>query len=63
MSEKSDRVAQAEQNLQYGLNILANPADLQPEEWMLLATLIGEADLVAPEEQRCQPMFRMSLLD
>jgi len=42
---------------------LAHPDNLKPEEWLLLATLVGEADLLVREEQRVNPAVEVPLLN
>ncbi len=63
MSDTAERLAQADRALRQALAILAHPVNLQPEEWMLVATLVGEADLVAREEQQRNPTSHMPLLE
>ena len=38
-------LAKAERQLEQARRILAHPINLDPDEWMLLATIIGEADV------------------
>ena len=37
--------AEAKRQLEQARRIVAHPANLLPEEWLLLATLVGEAEL------------------
>ena len=62
MEAKSHRLVQAERDLQRVQQILAHPNNLQPEEWLLLASLVGEADLVVREEQRSNAAVEVPLL-
>ena len=55
MADEDYGLAEAERRLKYAHHILtySSLASFQPEEWMLLASLVGEADLAirtAPEE-------------
>ncbi len=38
-------LSEAERRLEQARRILAHPVNLDPHEWMLIATLVGEADL------------------
>jgi hypothetical protein len=60
----SDALAEPERDLKQAQQILSSgrPGD-GAEEWMLLATLIGEADLAFQEERRCNPTLTFPLLD
>ena len=60
----SDALAEAERDLKQAQQILSSgrPRDGE-EEWMLLATLIGEADLAFQSERRRNPTVTFPLLD
>ncbi|MEO5773251.1 MAG: hypothetical protein ABIQ32_03920 [Sphingomicrobium sp.] len=45
MKSDTQGFAEAERALKQAQRILAHPINLDPDEWMLVATLIGEADL------------------
>jgi len=58
------RLTEAERRLQHALWVMATGSRrLQGEEWLLLATIIAEAGLVAQKQQRQDPTFRMPLLE
>jgi len=40
-----------------------NQNNLDPDEWLLIATLVGEADLVIEEERRSNPALEVPMLD
>lgn len=44
-------IAEAERSLRQAQGILEGSCSYEPEEWMLLATLIGEADLTLRHDQ------------
>lgn len=60
----SDDLAKAERDLKQAQDILAHgrPRD-GAEEWLLVATLIGEADLVFQHARRRDPSLTFPLLD
>jgi hypothetical protein len=58
-----DRLAEAERSLQRALKLMAHPHNYDPDEWMLLATLVGEAGLVVHNEQQSHPSLEAPLLD
>ena len=62
MEERSARLTAAERDLEQAAQILAHPVNYHPEEWMLLSTLVGEADLIVREEQRANADLRVPLL-
>jgi hypothetical protein len=53
---------EAERALRQAQRILAVPHSYQPEEWMLLATLVGEADLAIRHDPLTSPSLK-ELLD
>ena len=57
-------LADAERDLRYARTILATvrPSD-GSEDWLLLATLIGEADLTFQEARRRDPSLAFPLLE
>ena len=63
MDETEDRIAEAENDLRRALHILSCGGRYQPEEWMLISTLIGEADLVLQEARQRVPRLHVPLLD
>jgi hypothetical protein len=63
MNAEPGRLSQAERDLRQALEVMAHPGSgYQPEEWMLLATLVGEAELVAQAKRVHDPAFQMPLL-
>jgi hypothetical protein len=44
------KLEEAESALRRARHILAQPSSYDPEEWMLLATLVGEADLAIRQD-------------
>lgn len=59
-----DDLAEAERDLKQAQNILAHGRPLDgAEEWLLVASLIGEADLVFQEARRRDPSLTFPLLD
>ncbi len=52
---------EAEGALRQAQCILAVPYNYQPEEWMLLATLVGEADLAIRQDALASPSLKMLL--
>ena len=55
---------QAESDLNYARHILSgSQQNYQGEEWMLLATLICEADLTFQEARRANPALKWPLLE
>jgi len=64
MNDEPERLAEAERSLRQALQVMADPGSrYQPEEWMLLATLIGEAGLVMRAEQQAHPSYEAPLLE
>lgn len=63
MDQGADRLAEAERSLRQALQVLAGGDSYEGEEWMLLATLVGEADLIVREEQQNDPAIRVPLLE
>jgi hypothetical protein len=63
MDELERRVADAEANLQRARRLLSGTGRYGSDDWMLLATLIGEADLVIREAHQRTPGLDLSLLD
>jgi hypothetical protein len=63
-AEANDDPAAAEQDLKYAQHIMdvGRPND-DAEEWLLLATLIGEADLAFQERRRRDPSATWPLLE
>ena len=53
---------EAERSLRQAQRILSHGSRFQPEEWMLLATLVGEADLAIRGEPRASQGLK-ALLD
>ena len=55
---------QAERGLNQARHVLSGGGqNRQPEEWMLLATLVGEADLTFQEARRDNPSLEWPLLE
>jgi hypothetical protein len=54
---------QAEQDLRQALRILSTPGKYQPEEWLLIATLIIDADRVIRENRLDDSPLRLQLFD
>jgi uncharacterized membrane protein YozB (DUF420 family) len=52
---------EAERALNQAQHILAHPHSYQPEEWMLLATLVGEADLAIQQNPSADPQLKALL--
>jgi hypothetical protein len=52
---------EAERALRQARDILAHPGRYQPEEWMLLATLVGEADLAIRQDAQASPDAKVLL--
>lgn len=52
---------EADRALHQARHILARPHGYQPEEWMLLATLVGEADLAIRLEPVVSPSLKALL--
>jgi hypothetical protein len=52
---------EAESALRQAQRILAHPHRYQPEEWMLIATLIGEADLAIRQDPMATPKLKRLL--
>ena len=52
---------EAERALQQAKRILAHPHGYQPEEWLLLATLVGEADLAIRQDPRASEHLKVLL--
>jgi hypothetical protein len=46
VERNTQTLAEAERQLEQARRILAHPINLYPDEWMLVATLVGEADLI-----------------
>jgi hypothetical protein len=63
VAEEPSRLAEAERYLEQARRILMHPVNLDADEWVLLATLVGEADHVVREEQRWNPQLQLPLLD
>jgi hypothetical protein len=63
MDDTDARMAKAEADLRYALQILSSGGRYQPEEWMLIATLIGEADLALKEARQRVSRLHVPLLD
>ena len=64
MAGATPRLEKAERDLERARQILTHPVhNYQPEEWMLLATLVGEADLTVREEREANPALDIPLLD
>ena len=51
----SDATGKLQRDLERAIQILSVPEPREPEEWMLVATLIGEADLVLRRSAHCDP--------
>jgi len=63
MREKQT-LAEAERSLNQARHILSGSGhNYQPEEWMLLATLVGEADLTFQEARQDNPNLEWPLLE
>ena len=63
METPENRLGKAIRELEQARQILTYPNNLQPEEWLLLATLVGEADLAIREEQLANPSLQIPLHD
>jgi hypothetical protein len=60
----SNDLAEAERDLKQAQHILAVGRPLDgAEEWLLVATLVGEADLVVQDARRRDPSLTFPLLD
>ena len=57
----SDSFAKAQRDLARALRLLEGPGGYNSDEWLLLATLVGEADLVLHEANK--PATLTALLD
>lgn len=55
------KLDEAERALRQARDILAHPGRYQPEEWMLLATLVGEADLTIRQDPQASPDVKVLL--
>jgi len=55
------KVEEAESALRQAQAILAHPGQYDPEEWMLLATLVGEADLAVRHANEASADLRLLL--
>ena len=55
------KLEEAERDLIQAQRILAHPHRYQPEKWMLLATLVGEADLTIRQEALASPHLKALL--
>ena len=54
---------EAERALRQAQRILSHPSGYEPEEWMLLATLVGEADLAIRLDPLATPTLKALLED
>lgn len=63
MESAENPLAQAERYLLQASRMLAHANNLQPEEWLLLATLVGGADLMVRQGRQDDPGLQMPLLD
>lgn len=54
---------EAERALDQAQRILAHPHGYQSEEWILLATLVGEADLAIRQDPLATPQLKALLAD
>jgi hypothetical protein len=52
---------QAERDLRQAQQILAHPGRYEPEEWMLIATLVGEADLAIRQDPLASQSLKVLL--
>jgi hypothetical protein len=59
--ERSMNLKEAERALRQAQRILAHPGGYAPEEWMLLATLVGEADLAIRQDPLATPTLTVLL--
>lgn len=60
----SEGLEKAERDLERARHILSHSVqNLQPEDWMLVATLVGEADLVFQATRRHNPHLEWPLLE
>lgn len=53
--EKSEQLIQARRWLVQAKSILDVPGRYDPAEWMLLATLVGDADLIIRGDRQAEP--------
>lgn len=53
----------AEQRLRQARDMLAVPVRYQPEEWLLLAGLVGAADRAIHEAREADPLAQLPLFD
>jgi hypothetical protein len=63
VSSTSAQISQAETDLRLALHILSIGTHYIGEEWLLLATLIGEADLTIRQARMSDPSLQMPLLE
>jgi hypothetical protein len=54
----TQHLARAERDLKQAQRILAHPVNLDSDEWMLVATLVGEADLAIRADERATAELR-----
>jgi hypothetical protein len=58
VESNTQSLAQAERKLEQARCILWHPVNLDPEEWMLVATLVGEADLIIQADGQASAELR-----
>ena len=63
MDEADQQVAEAERMLRRALQILSTGGRYVGEEWMLLAYLVAEADLLLGEARKHLPRLHVPLFD
>jgi hypothetical protein len=63
MTDANEHLAQASHALERAKGLLAQPATLDGYEWLLVATLIVEADDALMVAQKSDPSARLPLLD
>ncbi len=57
MESDAHRLTEAERQLKLARRILTHPTNYDPDEWMLLATLVEEADLMIQADGQVSAVF------
>ena len=61
MENNTPSLSEAERQLEQARRILAHPVNLDSDEWMLVATLVGEADLTIQSDRHASGEVRKLL--